>query len=158
VLRVLGHLAAGAGVDVVTLAGRRSPLAEDGPWRSLRAEDLPIMIGRVSASDAPWLLLVDDADTINDADSHLRALLGLHLPSGHIVAAGRADRIRSAYGSWIHELRESRAGIALRPNVDLDGDLWQTALPRRPPTAMSIGRGYRVSNGEVELIQAACVR
>jgi S-DNA-T family DNA segregation ATPase FtsK/SpoIIIE len=43
----------------------------------------------------------------------------------------------------------------LRPDVDLDGDIFGTRLPRRSPVAMVAGRGYLAASGDVELVQVA---
>ena len=73
----------------------------------------------------------------------------------HVIAAGRADALRQAYGHWTQGLRRSRMGLALKPDLDRDGDLWGASLPRKGPDQYPPGRGYLVVEGEVELTQAA---
>ncbi len=68
-------------------------------------------------------------------------------------AAGAADAIRGLYGHWTQDVRRSRIGCALRPNLATDGDLWQTPLPRRGPERFPIGRGYLLADGQTELVQ-----
>lgn len=51
-------------------------------------------------------------------------------------------------------LRKTKCGILLQPNVDMDGDLLGAKLPRKAPVELTQGRGYAVSNGTVQLIQA----
>jgi len=46
-------------------------------------------------------------------------------------------------------------GLALKPDLDRDGDLWGASLPRKGPEQFPPGRGYLVVEGEVELTQAA---
>jgi S-DNA-T family DNA segregation ATPase FtsK/SpoIIIE len=52
----------------------------------------------------------------------------------------------------------SRLGLLLQPDVDLDGDLLGTVLPRRgavAPLAAVPGRGYLVVDGRPGLVQVA---
>lgn len=53
-------------------------------------------------------------------------------------------------------LRKTKCGILLQPNVDMDGDLLGVKLPRKAPVELTQGRGYAVSNGTVQLIQEVC--
>jgi len=43
-------------------------------------------------------------------------------------------------------------GLLLRPQIDYDGDLVGTTLPRRAPVQMTVGRGYLAHNGEIEIV------
>ena len=55
-------------------------------------------------------------------------------------------------------MRRSRLGVLLQPDVDVDGDLLGTVLPRRPAMATVAplpGRGYLVVDGRPELVQLA---
>jgi len=98
------------------------------------------------------IVLVDDAERLDGA--HLVGLVE-RSPSGvHVVAAGRGSRLRTAYGHWTVAVRRSRIGLALRPDVELDGDLWSVNLPRSPRD-LPPGRGYLVHEGHVELVQVA---
>ena len=74
---------------------------------------------------------------------------------GRSLAAGRNDGVRTGYSHWTRPLRRSKLGIMLRPDVDLDGDIFGTRLPRRSPVAMVAGRGYLAASGDVELVQVA---
>jgi S-DNA-T family DNA segregation ATPase FtsK/SpoIIIE len=110
----------------------------------------------VAATDGPGrhVLLVDDADRVDDPGGRLAALLAAHRPDVHVVAAGRADALRGAYGHWTRDLRRSRLGLALRPEPD-DGDLFSASFPRRARLAPRAGRGYLVVDGEPEVVQVA---
>jgi S-DNA-T family DNA segregation ATPase FtsK/SpoIIIE len=103
------------------------------------------LVDLVAAADTPGrhVLLVDDADRVDDPGGHMAALLSSHRPDVHVVAAGRADALRGAYGHWTRDLRRSRLGLALRPEPD-DGDLFSTSFPRRARIAPVAGRGYLV--------------
>ena len=61
--------------------------------------------------------------------------------------------LRSLYGHWTQEVRKSKVGLLLRPNIDYDGDLAGATLPRRAPVAMTVGRGYLVHNGELPAVR-----
>ncbi|MEA3075532.1 MAG: segregation ATPase FtsK/SpoIIIE, family [Actinomycetota bacterium] len=110
----------------------------------------------VAAADelGPHVLLVDDADRVDDPGGHMAALLSWNRADVHVVAAGRTDGLRGAYGHWTRDLRRSRLGLALRPEPD-DGDLFSTSFPRRARIAPVVGRGYLVVDGDVEVVQVA---
>ena len=161
VLCALAALVTGARADagVWAIVPHRSPLRDAASV--ITAVTDPAMVAAtlesVLAATGPQLVLVDDADTLDDAAGAFAALFDARRPDVHVVAAGRADVLRSAYGHWVAHVRRSRQGIALRPHMDLDGDLWHTVLPRRGPARFGPGRGYLVFEGAVELVQAATV-
>ena len=101
------------------------------------------------------LVLIDDVDRIDDAAGHLAGLLAAEHPALRIALAGRADILRTTYGHWSAISRRSRHGIALRPNPEVDGDLWQTPLPRRLNVRGGSGRGVLVHDGAFETVQIA---
>ncbi len=72
-----------------------------------------------------------------------------------VVAAGRVDALRSAYGHWTQVLRRQRRGLLLRPTSDLDGDVLGVTLPRREAVPAAPGRGYLVADGRCALVQLA---
>jgi hypothetical protein len=57
-----------------------------------------------------------------------------------------------AYGHWAQQVRRSRSGVLLGPDVGYDGD-----LPRRTPVPVTIARGWLVNDGGPESIQAATI-
>jgi S-DNA-T family DNA segregation ATPase FtsK/SpoIIIE len=118
-------------------------------------EELETAVGRILDDASPHLILVDDADDLTDPGGALLRLIRQRRPNIRVVGAGRADALRSMYGHWTQELRRSRQGIALRPQVEVDGELWHTPLPRHGPPGLPPGRGYLISDGGVELIQVA---
>ena len=116
--------------------------------------DLEELLAPTGATDTPTLVLIDDAETVPDPDGALKTLAA-DSPSGlHIVAAGRADRLRTAYGHWTAEVRFSRTGVLLQP-TPLDGDLFTIQLPTRPTLPSIPGRGYLIQNGHPSIIQIA---
>jgi S-DNA-T family DNA segregation ATPase FtsK/SpoIIIE len=145
---------------VITAIGmRRSPL-HDAPEIKyvVRApEELKEAVARIKQDTAnPQLVLIDDADALDDdIDGTLAGLVTTSRPDLHLVVAARPDPIRSNYGHWTARVRTSRQGLALRPNLDQDGNLLGTMFPRGGPTTFEAGRGYLVAEGVAQLLQAA---
>jgi DNA segregation ATPase FtsK/SpoIIIE, S-DNA-T family len=145
---------------VVAVAGPRSPLGTDP---LVDATVHPTQIGDglmplVEPGEGLVLVLVDDAESIDDVGGVLDKLSTSDRPDLLFVAAGRNDGVRTGYSHWTRPLRRSKLGIMLRPDVDLDGDIFGTRLPRRSPVAMVAGRGYLAAGGDVELVQVALPR
>lgn len=136
-------------VHIAALLPRRSPLADCEGVDDLLDEKMLSGFGEAVGSR---LILIDDAELIADS-THLSELVNARRPGLHVIAAGSADALRSLYGHWTQDVRRSRIGCALRPNVGADGDLWQTPLPRRGPDRFPAGRGYLLADGQAELVQ-----
>lgn len=152
-LALLADVASKAGARVVALAPAESPLARCPSVQHV-AIDLEELHAPTGGADPPTLVLIDDAETVPDPDSTFKSLAA-NSPSGlHIVAAGRADRLRTAYGHWTAEIRFSRTGVLLQP-TPLDGDLFTIQLPTRPTLPPVPGRGYLIQNGQPTIIQIA---
>jgi S-DNA-T family DNA segregation ATPase FtsK/SpoIIIE len=158
---VLATLAAGlvGRATVVAVAPRPSPLAAV-PGLHTVAEALTPGLLAVADDIGPGtgdgrgshrVLLVDDADLVEDP----AGVVGGALAAGWVVvAAGRADALRSTFGHWTRTLRTGRTGVLLRPDRDLDGDLLGVRLPRRTEAPLDRpGRGYLVDEGIVSQIQ-----
>jgi S-DNA-T family DNA segregation ATPase FtsK/SpoIIIE len=137
---------------VVVLAGPRSPLRGAG---LVAAGDAVGAVAALERAAGPALLLVDDAETVDDDAGALRALISSSSGSVTVVTAGRADALRAAYGHWTRELRRSGVGLLLQADADLDGELLGASLPRRPPVALAPGRGWLCRPGAVEVAQVA---
>ena len=101
------------------------------------------------------LVVIDDVERIEDPQGKLAQLLADDTEFLRIVLAGRADVLRSAYGHWSAAARRSRHGLALRPNPEIDGDLWHTPLPRRLNVRGGPGRGVVVRDGSHAIVQVA---
>ncbi|MGV9251125.1 FtsK/SpoIIIE domain-containing protein [Streptomyces sp. NPDC003697] len=139
---------------VVAFAPRRSPLRELPGLTALVTEYGGLEAALVPHA-GPALLLVDDADTVEDDLGILNRWLSAAVPGRHLVAAGRADAMRRTYGHWTQHARDSRCGILLAPDHDLDGDLLGTTLPRHDRLAALPGRGYLVTDGIAAGVQVA---
>jgi len=161
-LCALGRLLAAATPEVglTVVATRPSPLRglADVDRVVTEAQALPEALAQVAGAAGRQVVLIDDAEALDDPTGAVDQLLKRLLPDVHVIAAGRADALRSAYGHWTQAVRRSGAGVLLRPDVDFDGDLLAVRLPRQAPVAVSAARGWLVNGGEVEFVQAATVR
>ncbi|WP_432477901.1 FtsK/SpoIIIE domain-containing protein [Nocardioides sp. GXQ0305] len=150
--------AAADGVDLAVwgICGRRSPLAQAGLGRVAVGDDgLAALLAAARVHRGRLVLLVDDAEQLDDTDQAFAGLLSARPTDLLVVAAGRSDDLRTLYGHWTKTVRKSRCGVLLQPNVDYDGELVGGTLPRRAPVAMTVGRGYAASGGTLEFLQAA---
>ncbi len=102
---------------------------------------------------AAAVLLVDDADRVEDPAGVLAALLERR-DGVRLIAAASADRIRTRYGHWSAELRGCRTGLILRPGP-LDGDLLGVTLPPRLDLPNLPGRGLLIADGRARVAQVA---
>ncbi|HEV7805728.1 MAG TPA: FtsK/SpoIIIE domain-containing protein [Solirubrobacteraceae bacterium] len=156
-LTIAQSLRAGAGPDVhlAGTGGRRS-LLRDCPLLDRFAAaggEATAMLAQLRTLTGPVVVLIDDAEDVEDADGAIAGLLSSAGPELHVIAAGRSDVLRTKYSHWTKAVAQAKTGVLLRPNVDNDRDLLGTALPRRAPVRMVDGRGYAVQNGEAALVQ-----
>jgi S-DNA-T family DNA segregation ATPase FtsK/SpoIIIE len=144
-------------VTISLVALRRSPLRHLGGAAALVTTEaaLVALIEQLGGATGTQLVLVDDADGVDDPLGLLAALLARRQPGLHVLAAGSAATLRAAYGHWTAAVRRTRQGVLLRPQLDLDAELLQTVLPRRLPPRLPPGRGLLIRDGEAELFQAA---
>lgn len=157
-LTVTGVVARRGGWPVAVVAGRRSSLGASGALGPvIRPEDLaakaPTLLADLDPTGPPLLLLVDDMELVDPEGAVMPGVLARS--NVLVVAAGRADTVRSLYSHWARTVRQSRSGLLLQPDVDLDGDLLSVRLPRRTTTASGPGRGYLCTGGDLELLQVA---
>ena len=152
-LSLLAQVGSEAGARVVAFAPGGSQLVNCAGI-DLVAVDPPVLLTATSENDHPTLVLIDDAETVPDPDGTLKSLAADCRPGLHIVATGRTDRLRTAYGHWTAEIRFSRTGVFLQP-TPLDGDLFTIQLPTRPTLPTIPGRGYLIQNGHPSIIQIA---
>jgi S-DNA-T family DNA segregation ATPase FtsK/SpoIIIE len=122
--------------------------------RATTAEQLTELVSTLKAAAGAALLLVDDADAVDDSSRALSELVGDPEGAVHVIAAGRADGLR-ALGHWTAGARASRNGLLLQPDLNLDGGLFGVALPRRPAPPARPGCGYLIRAGAFGLTQAA---
>ncbi|MEO5679517.1 MAG: FtsK/SpoIIIE domain-containing protein, partial [Acidimicrobiales bacterium] len=102
-----------AGPHLGRLVAERSE--EGGPWRP------------------PLVVIVDDADRVDDPGGALAALAAGGHPMAHLLAAAPSEAVRASFGHWTSGLRRWGHGLVLRPRSDLDADvLGVPLLPRGP--------------------------
>lgn len=136
-----------AGLRVVALDGRRRSALHGG----IEIVDAAAL----AALEGPALVLVDDAETVDDPAGVLEALVERGPTDVHVIAAARSEVVRGLYAHWTRAVRRSRLGLLLRPHLDLDGELLGVALPRRVGVPLVAGRGFLVVDGAPRLIQVA---
>lgn len=143
----------GADPSVVRIAGR----APGAPGWHRPAEGLA-MIRQALTAGLSVLALVDDLDALPDDGAGLAALVHDRPPGLRLVASTSVTALRSAYGHVVRDLRGERCGILLAADLDLDGELLGTRLPRRAPAPAAPGRGWLIVDGEAELTQLAYLK
>jgi S-DNA-T family DNA segregation ATPase FtsK/SpoIIIE len=137
------------------ICDRRSPLAlADLDRAAVGTDEVPALLASLRLERGPVFLLIDDAERFEDADQSIAGAVASGQPGLCVIAAGRAADLRGLYSHWTKTLRKSRLGVLLQPDVDYDGELLGTALPRRAPVALSAGRGYIGVGGQLALIQS----
>ena len=154
-LAAIGAAARAAGVELVVVADQPTELAAHLGLDAVPAASLD-RDGQPGEGDAHRLLLVDDADRVSDAGGLLARLAASTTGGTHLAVATTADRLRSSYGHWLHEMRACRTGVLFRPGP-LDGDLLGAAVPARLAPAPLPGRGLLVADGKAEVVQVALV-
>jgi S-DNA-T family DNA segregation ATPase FtsK/SpoIIIE len=144
-------------VAISAIALGLSPLAEapDLARVASTTDEIASLVAAIGADERPHLLVIDDADLIDDEGGEIARLLAARRPDVHAVIAGRPDSLRGRFGHFTQEVRRSRQGVILRPDRDVDGDLLAAALPRRGPARFEAGRGYLVHDGQCQLVQCA---
>lgn len=100
------------------------------------------------------LLVVDDADRVDDVDGVLAEIVSGRRDVTLAIAA-RLDAVRSSYGHWTRDVARSRCGVILTAPGDIDGDLLGTTLPRRTSIPVRPGLGWIVDGSGHRLVQFA---
>ena len=118
--------------------------------------DLDALVDWLPA-DGNTLIVVDDAELVDDANGALAALIASRREGVTVVGAARPDALRSAYGHWTNVVRRSRIGLVMAACSDIDGDLLNVIVPRRLPIASRPGLAWLVAEGDMQLMQIARV-
>jgi S-DNA-T family DNA segregation ATPase FtsK/SpoIIIE len=155
------------GAELHLLAPRRTPLADLPVWTSVAegseaCDDAALRLGELVAQPGgpphPVLVVIDDGEEL--AESLGAAPLENVVRRGRdldvrIAAAAERSAAQRAFAGWLRELRKEEHGLLLAPDLDVDGDILGTRLPRRSNPVFPPGRGYVVERGSVELVQVA---
>lgn len=134
---------------LVAVAPRRSPFS----GVALPLADALDAVDDHRRDGRPTLLVVDDAEMVDDDSGRLTALIDARSPSVLVAAAGRPDALRHAYGHWTTAVRRSRTGIAMAGCSDVDGDLLGLDIPRRMPLVARPGLAWITGQRGCELVQ-----
>lgn len=118
-------------------------------------EPLAGLLEAALANDRPWFVLVDDAPRVEDTGGALTRLAESSRPGLHVIAAGRSTDVRGTHAHWLRQLRRSRSGLLLQPDLAGDGDLLGARLPRRLHVPLVPGRSFLVTGGGLTLCQIA---
>ncbi len=143
-------------IPLVGIATRRSALRDCGALSRIitTPEELGECLPELRDAERLHVLLVDDADVVDDPTRGLSDLFATPRPHLHAVIAGRTDALKTL-GHWSVGVRRARTGLLLQPDVQIDGPLLGVTLPRRPTPPVRPGCGYRVDPGGFELVQVA---
>ena len=162
---VLGPARSGRSTSLLTLATAWAAAHADGTVVSLCPRRHGARVG-ASVSDVAeaqhfldgcqrGLLVIDDAELVDDTSGWLAALVSSRQEAITVIAAGRPDALRVAYGHWTGAVRRSRLGLVMASCSDLDGDLLSVVLPRRSPIPARPGLAWLVAEGASSLVQIA---
>ncbi|MGH2894576.1 MAG: FtsK/SpoIIIE domain-containing protein, partial [Solirubrobacteraceae bacterium] len=143
-------------IPLVGVATRRSALRECAALSRMitTPEELGEFIPELRDAERLHVLLVDDADVVDDPTRGLSDLFAAPRANLHAIVAGRTDALKTL-GHWSVGARRARTGLLLQPDVQVDGPLLGVTLPRRPTPPVRPGCGYRVDPGGFELVQVA---
>lgn len=140
------------GTVAVVCGSPRSSLAEASTLHTVG--DLVDLAPLPGQSDAPLLVVVDDAERVDDELGVLARLAGQR--SGGTTTmylAARADALRSAYDHWAAAARRQRFGFVMAATDELDADVLGTPPPRRCPIAPRPGLAWMIAQGDCTLVQ-----
>lgn len=157
-LATIGIAAVEAGAGVVVESSRPQLVAAVqtvAPGAVAAAGDeLVAAVASLDSTDVGVVVLIDDADTIDDDHGVLAAAVtGATSLGACVIAAGRTDRLRGAYGHWLAAVSAHRRGVLLGADP-LDGDLFGVTPP--PPIAPPApGRGWLIAGGAARAFQVA---
>jgi DNA segregation ATPase FtsK/SpoIIIE, S-DNA-T family len=151
-------------------SGRSTALARlAAAWRDVRpsglvqvvaprdpgAPDVRTALAAIDVAGAPALLVVDDAERVDEPTGALAALVAERRPGVLVIAGGRPDGLRPQFGHWTTAVRRSRLGVLMASCTDVDGDLLGELLPRRRPLPPRHGLAWLVDAAGRRLVQLA---
>ena len=130
--------------QVWVMCTRRSPLAHrDFDRKAVTPQEITALAAELEITEEPVLLLIDDAERIDDAGEGITNILKAESPWIRVIATGKPGELRTMYSHWTKMVRKSRTGVLLQPHVDYDGDMFSMNLPRRAPVLSLRGADTR---------------
>ncbi len=153
---IAAQLAAADGTIVVAVCEEDSPLCAIEDLSAYGTVGFLADVLRAAPDDdRHWFVIVDDAVRVPDHEGVLSALFQSGRAGLHVLVAARCDEIRSSLTHWTRPVRAGRSGLLIQPDLQLDGDIFTTRLPRQLASPLRPGRGFLVSSGELALTQFA---
>ncbi len=138
-LLTLGVSYLSRGAHLILVTPRSSPLRtlaeHPGVVRSYEGTAIPELefVAVVKKAPTPCVLLIDDAETLKDADigTTLRNLLKTGGDTGHaVVAAGAGEDLAGGFSGWIPDMRRGRLGALLSPQNAAEADILGVRMSR----------------------------
>jgi S-DNA-T family DNA segregation ATPase FtsK/SpoIIIE len=129
------------------------PVVHVGRTRPVDDADGEVVDSQVVDGDVPALVVVDDAERVDDADGGLARLVAR--PGVTFAVAARLEAVRVAYGHWTREVVRSRCGLIMTSKGDVDGELLGATLPRRPSITPRPGLAWVIDQDGHRLVQVA---
>ena len=123
--------------------------------RAAAVADMLASVTGGGATEARLLVVVDDADRVDDPSGELAAIAAGRRPGVTIAAAARLEAVRVAYGHWLRDVARSRCGLILTSTGEVDGELLGATLPRRTIIAPRPGLGWLIDRHGHRLVQVA---
>jgi DNA segregation ATPase FtsK/SpoIIIE, S-DNA-T family len=126
----------------VVLVDRQSPLGAGS-------------LGEALEGGEPLLVVVDDADRVDDLTGELAAIAAGRRHGVTLAVAARIETVRGAYGHWVRDVARSRCGLLMTSAGELDGELLGVILPRRTVIAPRPGLAWMIDRHGHRLVQVA---
>ncbi len=143
---------------VESIAGRArlGAAREPGTIDGQHADRVRDLVAELLAGTTPSLLVIDDADLVDDRHGVIEQLLVRGPDHIRVLATARPDRVRGGLRHWTGEVRRHRLGLLLQPE-DHDGDLLGARLPSDSDRGRNRtpGRGWLVTDGCPKRVQVA---
>lgn len=157
-LLAMARSALAAGVSVVAVAPKKSPLAtlagSPGVLAVLGANDIAAADLAGLCSGERILVLVDDADQIDPYHQSLTNLVQQARPGLAVVVAGPTEFLKNQMSGYIAGVRRHKSGLVLCPDSPYDGSLIGAGnLDRASLFAAPAGRALLGLAGDMTLIQ-----
>ncbi len=156
------------GIEAYLLAPRRTQLADLPGWTEVASgidacDELSTALAgevraRAGTNPPPMLVVVDDGDELTEgrASMAIDVIVKRGRDAGVILlASSQTHVVHRTFGGWLTELRKSKHGLFLAPDVEIDGELMGTRLPNKTGRTFPPGRCYLVRRGAVDYVQLA---
>jgi hypothetical protein len=154
------------GVEIHALCPRRNALSELPGLASATVGELAIadavstLAAKAESHEraTPIVVLFDDADVFAEhlAGSEIERLItgpGRH--AVRMVVALDPLTVQGTYMGWVPSVKRFPTVLALRPELEVEADLYGVRLQGRPGQRYPAGRGFLIAERESRVIQVA---